>query len=97
MLRLNKIALTHFKNYDFSPFEFSSNVVAISGLNGIGKTNLLDAIYYCCFTKSYFTGSDAMSVNFEKKAFAWKRILKRTAFRKRSSASTVAPAKRNFL
>jgi len=69
MLRLNKIALTHFKNYDFSPFEFSSNVVAISGLNGIGKTNLLDAIYYCCFTKSYFTGSDAMNVNFEKEGF----------------------------
>lgn len=69
MLLLRKITLTHFKNYDFSPFEFSENVVAISGLNGIGKTNLLDAIYYCCFTKSYFTATDSLNVNFEKEGF----------------------------
>jgi DNA replication and repair protein RecF len=33
--------------------------VGISGRNGVGKTNLLDAIYYLCFTKSYFNRSDA--------------------------------------
>ena len=32
--------------------------MGISGNNGIGKTNLLDAIYYLCFTKSYFSKSD---------------------------------------
>ncbi len=69
MLRLQKIALTHFKNYLFSPFEFSKNVVGISGLNGIGKTNLLDAIYYCCFTKSYFSPGDSLNVHFEKEGF----------------------------
>ncbi|MEJ7611009.1 MAG: DNA replication and repair protein RecF [Ferruginibacter sp.] len=69
MLRLRKITLTHFKNYHFSPFEFSKNVVGISGLNGIGKTNLLDAIYYCCFTKSYFSPTDALNVHFEKDGF----------------------------
>jgi DNA replication and repair protein RecF len=69
MLRLTKISLTHFKNYDFSPFEFSKNVIGICGLNGIGKTNLLDAIYYCCFTKSYFTATDTLNVNFEKEGF----------------------------
>jgi len=36
--------------------------VAISGPNGCGKTNLLDAIYYLCFTKSYFSRPDAQSV-----------------------------------
>jgi DNA replication and repair protein RecF len=69
MLRLTKISLTHFKNYDFSPFEFTKNVIGICGLNGIGKTNLLDAIYYCCFTKSYFTATDTLNVNFEKEGF----------------------------
>jgi DNA replication and repair protein RecF len=69
MLRLTKISLTHFKNYDFVPFEFSKNVIGICGLNGIGKTNLLDAIYYCCFTKSYFTATDTLNVNFEKEGF----------------------------
>lgn len=28
----------------------------------MGKTNLLDAIYYCCFTKSYFTRSDSQNI-----------------------------------
>lgn len=69
MLCLQKITLTHFKNYDLSSFEFSKNVIGICGLNGKGKTNLLDAIYYCCFTKSYFTGTDSLNINFNKDGF----------------------------
>ncbi|MEO6406598.1 MAG: DNA replication and repair protein RecF [Ferruginibacter sp.] len=69
MLRLNKITLTHFKNYDFTSFTFNKNVVGISGLNGRGKTNLLDAIYYCCFTKSYFSNTDALNINLNKDGF----------------------------
>ena len=69
MLRLSKIALTHFKNYEFVSFDFTARVTGICGLNGMGKTNLLDAIYYCCFTKSYFTSSDQMNVGFGKDGF----------------------------
>ena len=69
MLRLNKISLTHFKNYDISTFEFRENVIGIAGLNGKGKTNLLDAIYYCCFTKSYFSATDVMNIGIDKSGF----------------------------
>ena len=69
MLTLNKIIITHFKNYDFTSFDFDQNVVGICGLNGKGKTNLLDAIYYCCFTKSYFSGTDSWTINFDKDGF----------------------------
>lgn len=69
MLRLTKITLTQFKNYGFSSFDFNERVVGICGLNGKGKTNLLDAIYYLCFTKSYFSRTDAMNVAFEKDGF----------------------------
>ena len=69
MLLLNKIIITHFKNYDLNSFEFTQNVVGICGLNGKGKTNLLDAIYYCCFTKSYFSGTDLLNINFDKDGF----------------------------
>jgi len=64
MLILNKIAITQFKNYHFSSFDFSERVIGICGLNGMGKTNLLDAIYYLCFTKSYFSKSDSMNASF---------------------------------
>ncbi len=69
MLSLQKISLTHFKNYDFSAFDFTEKVVGICGLNGLGKTNLLDAIYYCCFTKSYFTNTDQLNIGFDKEGF----------------------------
>ena len=67
--RLQEIALTQFKNYTLQSFPFSAKVVGICGQNGIGKTNLLDAIYYLCFTKSYFTTGDANVVKHGEKGF----------------------------
>ncbi len=62
MLAVNHIILTQFKNYELSSFSFTENVIGICGQNGKGKTNLLDAIYYLCFTKSYFTSADEANV-----------------------------------
>jgi len=69
MLLLDKIIITQFKNYGIVTFDFKERVVGICGLNGKGKTNLLDAIYYCCFTKSYFSKTDAQTVQFDKDGF----------------------------
>ncbi len=38
--------------------EFSGALNCFVGMNGMGKTNLLDAIYYCCMGKSHFGGQD---------------------------------------
>ena len=61
---IQQIKLTNYKNYAFSAFDFCNKLNFIVGNNGIGKTNLLDAIYYSCFTKSYLTSSDLMVTNF---------------------------------
>jgi len=59
---LNKISLIQFRNYSSGSFEFSAPVTCITGANGSGKTNLLDAVYYLCYTKSYFTAYQQNSV-----------------------------------
>jgi DNA replication and repair protein RecF len=62
MIFVADISLTQFRNYLSKHFGFNERIVAISGTNGSGKTNLLDAIYYLCFTKSYFSKPDTQSV-----------------------------------
>lgn len=62
MLRLQSIQLYQFKNYAQRQFQFKARLVGICGKNGAGKTNLLDAIYYLCFTRSYFNKSDVLNV-----------------------------------
>ena len=63
MLSLKTLSLTQFRNYIQKQFEFNTRIVGIVGANGTGKTNILDAIYYLSFTKSYFNRPDAQNVH----------------------------------
>jgi DNA replication and repair protein RecF len=63
MLSLKTLTLTQFRNYIQKQFEFNTRIVGIVGANGTGKTNILDAIYYLSFTKSYFNRPDAQNVH----------------------------------
>jgi DNA replication and repair protein RecF len=58
-MHLEKIILTNFKNYASQTLVFGERLNAFVGLNGMGKTNVLDAIYYLCMCKSYFLSSDS--------------------------------------
>lgn len=69
MFRIAKITITQYKNYGLREFVFPERIIGICGLNGRGKTNLLDAIYYCCFTRSYFSRSDLLNVQFDQVGF----------------------------
>ncbi|HXD76504.1 MAG TPA: DNA replication and repair protein RecF [Puia sp.] len=62
MLRIKDISIVQFRNYSRAGFRFSERIVGICGRNGVGKTNLLDALYYLCFTRSYFSRSDQVNV-----------------------------------
>jgi DNA replication and repair protein RecF len=64
-----KISLTGYKNYRSREFDFTERIIGVCGLNGKGKTNLLDAINYLCFTKSYFSKSDALNTHFGDEGF----------------------------
>lgn len=69
MLRLLHINLVQFKNYATRSFDFSERIIGIHGNNGRGKTNLLDAIHYLCFTKSYFSRQDSQNVQYGSSGF----------------------------
>ena len=68
-LYLDSISLYQFKNYFQQEFHFTEKIVGICGRNGLGKTNLLDAVYYLCFTKSYFTRQDQTSIHQGQEGF----------------------------
>ena len=57
-MHLEQLSLLNFKNYESLELQFDKGVNLISGKNGVGKTNLLDAIYYLALTKSYFNPID---------------------------------------
>ncbi len=51
---LKKISILNYKNFDTKTFQFDSKINCFVGPNGVGKTNILDAIYHLSFGKSYF-------------------------------------------
>jgi DNA replication and repair protein RecF len=75
LLLLRKISLVQFKNYTGEHFAFNKRIVGITGRNGSGKTNLLDAIYYLCFTKSYFTSSEVQNTQYLTNGFRLEGVL----------------------
>ncbi|MCR4860207.1 MAG: DNA replication and repair protein RecF [Bacteroidales bacterium] len=69
MPTLRKIVIQDFRNIQLQELVFSPNINCISGGNGEGKTNLLDAIWYLSMTKSAFTPSDRYNFRFGTSGF----------------------------
>lgn len=67
---LKKLSIVNFKNYKEANLEFSAKINCFVGNNGAGKTNLLDAIHYLSFTKSYFNTIDVQNIRHESDFFA---------------------------
>lgn len=68
-MHLENIKLTNFKNYEWQEITCSPNINCFLGLNGMGKTNLLDAVYYACMTKSHTNVSDVNVVRHDADFF----------------------------
>ena len=56
---LKELSLLNFKNYQEANISFQKSINCFVGNNGEGKTNLLDAIYYLSFCKSFFNPIDS--------------------------------------
>lgn len=63
---LKTLSILNFKNIRETDLRFSDKINCFVGLNGQGKTNLLDAIYYLSFTKSAFNAIDSQNITHEQ-------------------------------
>ncbi|MFL5763795.1 MAG: DNA replication/repair protein RecF [Bacteroidia bacterium] len=59
---LKKLSVINFKNYPEAGLAFSSHINCLTGNNGEGKTNILDAIHYLSFCKSFFNPIDSQNI-----------------------------------
>ncbi|MDA3892383.1 MAG: DNA replication and repair protein RecF [Salinivirgaceae bacterium] len=66
---LQSLSLLNFKNYTQIDVDFSSKINCFTGNNGVGKTNILDSIYYLSFCKSFFSSIDSMNINHSQNFF----------------------------
>ncbi len=66
---LHNLHLYNFKSYNSANFSFTKGINCFVGNNGVGKTNVLDAIYYTCLTKSYFNSVDQQLIRHEQVSF----------------------------
>lgn len=63
-MNLRTLKLSHFKTHEAAEFQFEAGINAITGINGAGKTNLLDSIHHLSFGRSAFHKQDMQSVSF---------------------------------
>ncbi|PLW92656.1 MAG: DNA replication and repair protein RecF [Marinilabiliales bacterium] len=69
-MKLERLKLYNFKNYAEAEMNFEGSIHCFYGKNASGKTNILDAIHYLGFTKSYFTGGDKPTIRFGEENFS---------------------------
>ncbi len=76
-LTLERLVVNNFKNITQADIHFTPKINCLVGPNGAGKTNVLDAIYYLSFTKSYFNITDSQAVQFDKDFFSLRGLYRR--------------------
>lgn len=59
---LKKLSIINYKNFASRSFDFDSKINCLVGNNGVGKTNVLDAIYYLANTKGYFNSISGQNI-----------------------------------
>ena len=73
----NSLALFNFKNFETAKLDFEPGINCIVGKNGVGKTNVLDALHYLSMGKSAINPVDTANINYNQSSFYIKSKLDR--------------------
>src|SRR4029453_16041908 len=57
-VRVTRIQLRDFRNYEGAEVELAEGLTVVTGANGAGKTNLLEALYFGCTARSPRTSNE---------------------------------------
>ncbi|MEO6868044.1 MAG: AAA family ATPase, partial [Ginsengibacter sp.] len=95
-MKFTSLILTAFKNYSSSTFSFDRRIVGICGHNGKGKTNLIDALHYLSFTKSYFSKTENGNIQFNGEGFRLQGKLERGTHLHDITSIYRSPASKEF-
>lgn len=68
-MRINRLKLINFRNHEDTEIEFAPHLNLITGSNGSGKTNIIDAIHYLCMSRSFVASSDQYIAHHDHKYF----------------------------
>ena len=66
---LKTLTLINYKNFENKSFDFDSKVNCFVGLNGVGKSNVLDSIYHLSYGKSYFNPIPSQNIRHGEEYF----------------------------
>lgn len=68
-MRIDSLNILNYKNIHEANLLFSPRINCFIGDNGMGKTNVLDALYFLSFCKSYSNSIDSQNINHEAEFF----------------------------
>ena len=81
----NSLSLYNFKNFESAKASFVDGINCIVGSNGVGKTNILDALHYISLGKSAINPIDTTNIRYDQEAF----FIKTGITRKKSTLEVV--------
>ncbi len=68
-IQLSSVELKNFRCFPHLQLDFSAPYVLLEGMNGIGKTSILEALYYTCYLRSFRTSSPRELIAFNAEEF----------------------------
>ncbi|MCQ2252989.1 MAG: DNA replication and repair protein RecF [Bacteroidales bacterium] len=73
-MQVRKLNIINFKNHGQREFAFGKKINCFVGSNGVGKTNILDALYYLSFSKSFINSTDSQNIRNDEEFFSLRGV-----------------------
>ncbi|WP_124980329.1 DNA replication/repair protein RecF [Nonlabens xiamenensis] len=91
---LESLSLINYKSFDSADFELDKRINCFVGNNGVGKTNVLDAVYHLAFAKSYFNPVTVQNIKHDEDFFVLEGVFSKNNKEEKVAVSAKRGVKR---